>query len=220
MAAPQGSDSNILNSFEPEWLNQHGYINLDPALLASMDRDFYLDSTHRKTAKWHVPIAHQDPHGLVGAMSYHPIFRRAAWFNATDAQYTRLQPVLLLATRFLDEPAMLPYFGGVLNLAGMHALDYERAKSTTVLRAREHLKKFNKRVVISNPTLVHLPQHQINVWHQIRSLRNCVRFQIGDARLRQNDYAATQPDPTRAGFAVGLVKLSVSSADMEMQRRM
>lgn len=205
MAAGIGADSDILQAFEPGWLDQHGYINTDPTLLTTADRLYYLDSTHRKTAKWHAPLAPgtaagtaHTPASLRSTAGIHPVFRREAWLNITRADYARLKPVLTLASRFLDEPAMLPFFHGVLDRASMETLRDAKAKRTTKLAPRELMRVFGKKKIGALPAAASSSGQQVAVWLMIRKLKDCVRFRVGGCTAPV--YAVTNSDRRLPGF--------------------
>lgn len=125
--------SGLLQLFGPNWLNDHEYINFTAEQLASADPHYYLDRRNRRTAKWKLAHFVGRPH----------------------------TPALSLASRFLDEPLMLPFFEGIMDRAAMTILIDPNAKATTLLNANEILRKFE---------LANTPDAaaQLVVWQKIR----------------------------------------------------
>lgn len=226
---PKGSDSDILDRFEPEWLDQHGYINLEPSLLRAIDknRNYYIDSTHRRSGKWYKPLPRGLPHttqSLSGRGGIHAVFRETNWPGISAADYSVLTPVLHLASRLLEEPAMLLYFAGILSQDTMPLLRDPHAKKSTKLKSHQSMSMFHKKFVAgpvpppeppgpARPLRTRRParpaprappahgpfpqnasQQQRDLWRKIRKLRDCVRFRIGGAEVEEPIYAVTKVD--------------------------
>lgn len=89
-------------------LNGQGFINLEPLSKAqNIDADFAADQTHRAAAKHALHV------GLGEPLSIHPVFREDRWTGLSGTDYDDIRPALLLASRILDDAAVLPYFKGL-----------------------------------------------------------------------------------------------------------
>lgn len=115
--------------------------------------------------------------------------RRTGW-GSIPSQFKSIRPALLLASSFLDEPLMLPFFEGIMNRAAMTILIDPEAKATTLLNTNEDLRKFE---------LADLPDAaaQLVVWEKIRRMHLYVKFAFGG---NANGFADTAPSPNYPGF--------------------
>lgn len=91
-------------------LQKLGYIDyrvpstLAVAPLPATSRDFDIPSQRTQTF---------DPYGE-SDNPIHPIFKKLNWRNISNRDYTLIEPALRMATRYLFEPAVFPFFTGLL----------------------------------------------------------------------------------------------------------
>lgn len=92
----------ILERFPVHLLQKHGYLSHLPAPHPQPSPAFAGPTNPGPT--W-------DP---TPSRPIHPIFRRQNWLNTSDADWALLQPALHLATRILEEEALLHFWGAVI----------------------------------------------------------------------------------------------------------
>ncbi|TIA32572.1 hypothetical protein D6C79_09177 [Aureobasidium pullulans] len=101
----------ILKGISLQQLDKQGYINLPSSKFPIKFKDEFQDSAddHRTGPYYRRALRMQDEIELI-----HPIFDRSRWWRIDKNDYQLLVPSLMLASRILDEPHILPYIKGFL----------------------------------------------------------------------------------------------------------
>lgn len=175
-----------------EWLNSNGYVNLTPLRKATdVDNDFAADVTLRRAARHALHPGEGEP------LPIHPIFREECWRNLTHQDYERVYPALLMASRMLDEPTVLPFFKGLLLPVYWQKID------ETLTRHLHGLPRYSFRALeIENR------QGALMIWQQLAAMRDCVRWEFVDNLPVDNVWAVCCTDRTLPGLNPGSVNLA------------
>lgn len=174
----------IMRRLSPRWLNAHGYINFERGFLEKMHPDFYAPGALSPTAN-----------ALARDHSIHLIFGRHHWPGISNQEFDSLRPALLLASRFLDNPDMLPFFKGIYDRHKYRTFEDAKAKATTTLGPTEDLQKFGKAELTEDP-------HFINAYQDLRRLAGKIVFDTAHATLIiGTGLAETSPNGTLPGLS-------------------
>lgn len=133
----------------------------------------------------------------------HPVFRRAQWDNMTDEKWQITEPVVQLATRVLEEPAILPFFNGIIN--NIRPLNDKRAAD----RCGDLVKLQHCNSV--SFTGENAQDEMIKLWKTLASFADCITWCY--AGLEDDDYANTEKIERADGPGpFGLVSLARASS--------
>jgi hypothetical protein len=97
----------MVKALSLRWLNDHGYIN---CTVNQRDPDFSKDLKYRTTAT-HLRLRDQWDPNMPHII---PALRRHKWNLSDEMDWVAILPSVELASRILDDVAILPFFTGML----------------------------------------------------------------------------------------------------------
>lgn len=162
-------------AFGIEWLKENGYIDIEDA---SVEAGF-TEHVKEKTAE----------HIIEGATEpLHPIIRREHWEDITDQDWNAMQDSMLLFTRMLDDPSVLPWIRGLTD-----------EKNHSQIHISVSKKFANPDSLISfQPEQISTPEQQKAHWKELRRIAGCVKWRFGGNS--RNAYATTAPETALPGI--------------------
>ncbi|KAF1354666.1 hypothetical protein BDV97DRAFT_418461 [Delphinella strobiligena] len=123
----------------------------------------------------------------------HPIFRRKNWIDISDDEYKLLDPGLRLASCFLYEPSVMPFFTGILRR--------EFTKITNVPQAvteKFMLNRFDPIPYTSDKGW----KQQTATWKTLANMKDCISWRFNYEYPLA--WAASMPTKTGGHYAGGL----------------
>ncbi|KAK4971231.1 hypothetical protein LTR28_013391 [Elasticomyces elasticus] len=102
LGRPWHNNDSVLLKIRLDWIHQNGYTRIPDISINRIVRDALSDHQYNNFM-----IADRIP--------IHPLLRYEQWIGLSVTDFTILLPALKLATRFLDEPSILPYYRGLLH---------------------------------------------------------------------------------------------------------
>lgn len=198
-----GLDS-LLSDINLTELNDNGYINLP-------DSDFPIPIDFTSKAKEHGTGAHIRKERGLRPQIYpvHPLFGYPMWVHLTRQDYRLLLPTLQLASRLLDEPAILPYIKGFLRKPLTPINDPSTEKS-----AGQPLFSFQSEALLDDWNLE-------EIWTVLFNLRNCIMFrflELPDELLGLTDSVNAEPSSFVKGYVCSLVSAKTHTNSDTRQR--
>lgn len=187
---PPGMDP-ILHAFGLDNLQKYGYIDyLDPQMSQPPDpskighkRDYLRATRYVPWSALRRPI--------------HPILKKDN-FECPDAVYEIIRPALLIASGFLNEPALQSFLGGMLD-------------QTKWIQRPGDTKEFKELPSAD------MEQNPISVWKQVALLKHCITFSFEAIDASERCHAMTGifhhapfENPPKYGFVHGYVLASPS----------
>lgn len=99
----------------------------------------------------------------------HPVFRRQNWLDISDDDYRLLDPVLRLASCYLYEPSVMPFFTGLLRREFTKIPNVPQAVAWKFI-----LNRFDPVPYDS----VQGRQQQIKTWKTLANMKDCIKWRF------------------------------------------
>ncbi|KAK5000429.1 hypothetical protein LTR66_000730 [Elasticomyces elasticus] len=182
LGRPWHNNDSVLLKIRLDWIHQNGYTRIPDISINRIVRDALSDHQYNNFM-----IADRIP--------IHPLLRYEQWTGLSVTDFTILLPALRLATRFLDEPSILPYYRGLLHgpRRRIHAPVAERTYGRKLQMFDTEYDQRKAEDPLVGLTAQERQTQDDNTWASMFDCVKSVRLQFGGLGLTPGAYATTRP---------------------------